>query len=775
MLTDELYELCLTVLQDKNIDDEEKTEKLEEILRKEKDFSRKALENAVLDALWRFRTSKDKDSSPPPARHNIIRKASPAPWQIARTPTPSQNSPRVPPPGLAASSPAFARTKSSTASPFTSPRASPRLALSTPHIPHSPRLDAYQFSDPSPTLENYGDLGSDAIDSLVNDDTQSNASSFIADPANPQDWAPGQSMDIYDILRTVCPHDKPNEELEQLLQENGYDLSATINALMGAQGLDPSQPAFAAPEQPTLLVGKSMIPTFRPTTPLGQQKSHIVCKYWLQSGNCARADCRFSHDPSKVVCKYEQRPSSLRTVHFADTPCRYWMQGNCYAGDNCLFSHDPSTLFSRMMIDDSSAAAMQQLPPNFQIQDYEAFPSLQGVNFDQGYPIQGLPNGHLTPLEAFYGTSGAVAPPPGFNSSNLNPLASFTPSSSSRPPSRPSSRHGSRAPTPSIPAVDDNEAFPTLGSAAAVKGGKKHHGKRGHGHHAKEAPNSLAELVRMSPSPSPAQVRRGAFPHRNRVASRENSAAAQSIPAPEHIPWLETGEAANKVYLKHRAEAFKHGGLRNKFLQQAAQAYNRHDSRAAKALSLRGQAENNLMREAHRKAAEILYTERNKHATSSSRELYIDLHGTFHLSQAVLTQFTHISHVPGLHPDEAIDYLRTILSAHETEHPPRPVYAITGTGHHSKNGRDKIGKAVRGFLNEMRYAFREFSVPGDRGNMGGIIGIDPSSAERGVSVERDREDGAAGGGVMDEVKPGESTKIRIMKREDVDSLSGDGN
>jgi hypothetical protein len=67
--------------------------------------------------------------------------------------------------------------------------------------------------------------------------------------------------------------------------------------------------------------------------------------------------------------------------------------------------------------------------------------------------------------------------------------------------------------------------------------------------------------------------------------------------------------------------------LRNKFLQSAAQAYNRHDSRAAKALSLRGQAENNLMREAHRKAAEILYEERNKQRGPNAQELYIDLHG----------------------------------------------------------------------------------------------------------------------------------------------------
>ena len=58
----------------------------------------------------------------------------------------------------------------------------------------------------------------------------------------------------------------------------------------------------------------------------------------------------------------------------------------------------------------------------------------------------------------------------------------------------------------------------------------------------------------------------------------------------------------------------------------AAQAWNRSDSRAAKALSLRGQSENNLMREAHREAARILYEDRNKDS-DGSRELYVDLHG----------------------------------------------------------------------------------------------------------------------------------------------------
>src|ERR1700742_4681787 len=80
----------------------------------------------------------------------------------------------------------------------------------------------------------------------------------------------------------------------------------------------------------------------------------------------------------------------------------------------------------------------------------------------------------------------------------------------------------------------------------------------------------------------------------------------------------------------------------------AAQAWNRNDARAAKALSLRGQAENDAMRKAHREAAKALYDERNEHLSTSpvneDEELYIDLHG--------------------LHPEEAIEYLENILLAH---------------------------------------------------------------------------------------------------------------
>jgi hypothetical protein len=80
----------------------------------------------------------------------------------------------------------------------------------------------------------------------------------------------------------------------------------------------------------------------------------------------------------------------------------------------------------------------------------------------------------------------------------------------------------------------------------------------------------------------------------------------------------------------------------------------------------------------------------------------------------------------GLLPDEAIKYLEDVLVAHQTD--TAPLYAIVGTGHHSKGGKDKLARAIRAFLDEWKYAYREFSASGDRN--GGILGIDPSSFDK---------------------------------------------
>ncbi|KAI9166970.1 Golgi apparatus membrane protein tvp38 [Paramyrothecium foliicola] len=702
MVSEEHYEMCLPILQDATLEDEDKTDKLEDLFRTQTNLTGPSLDNAILDALWRYREGGGTSTSPPPIRHNILRRPSPASWRSSGTPL--SGSPRLgvsplAPPGFVPSS--FGRAKSSTASPFSSPRASPRLALATPVIPHSPNLNAYEFaSDSTPAIEILGDYQSENVEWLVNDDAVSVSSSVgtssglnAAAPEFSSMSSQQADMSPYDMLRSILGQTRTDEEIEAALAQHGYDLSATIVSIMESQGQDGSLLASQLEEPENILIGKSMSANGRPTTPVGQQKSGVICKFYMSTGQCLRADCRFSHDLSNHLCKY-------------------WVMGNCLAGETCIFSHDPSMLVNKLALDGTST------PPSkgqagLQLQDFNSFPSLQPGTPEQLGGFVGSPK---------YPGVG-ITPPPG--------LRGFHGTDSPRSRSRPGSRQQAKDTSISAPALDDNEAFPSLGSASA-KHGKKHHGKRGghgHGHKETSALSSLADIVKMSPSPTPGSPRLEPKKlSRNGsstlVKNGESSAAAQAIPSPKHIPWLETGERANKAYLKARQEAIKHGGLRNKFLQSAAQAWNRNDARAAKALSLRGQSENDLMRKAHREAARELYEERNRNS-SSSTEVYVDLHG--------------------LHPEEAVEYLEKVLM--ENSKDSRPIYAITGTGHHSKNGKDKVGKAIRNFLNEWRYAHREFSVPGDRNNMGGILGIDARSWDKSLGREDAVDEGKGVGSV----------------------------
>jgi hypothetical protein len=310
MVSDDIYETCLPILQDPNLEEEDKTDKLEELLRKETTLRGTSLENAVLDALWRYREGGGVATSPPPIRQTILRRPSPASWRGSGTPL--SGSPRLgvsplAPPGFVPTN--LSRTKSSTVSPFSSPRPSPRLAFAAPVIPHSPSLNAYEFAnDTSPAQEIFGDFQTENVDWLVSDDalsiTSLGGTSSGLNAAAPEYVATQQNdMTPYDMLRSILGQSKTDDEIEEALALHGYDLSAAIAAIMESQGQDPTNAANLTPEAKSILIGKSMTPDARPTTPSGQQKSGIICKFYLSTGQCLRSDCRFSHDLSNHICK----------------------------------------------------------------------------------------------------------------------------------------------------------------------------------------------------------------------------------------------------------------------------------------------------------------------------------------------------------------------------------------------------------------------------------------------------------------------------------------
>ena len=320
MISDTLYEFCLPILNDESIEEEEKTDKLEELLRNESTLSGRPLADAILSALWRHRDSSIPQATSPPARHTVARRGSPAPWQIARSHTPIGS------PALAGASPAsshgfgivpppFNRTLSSTASPFTSPRPSPRLAFTSPipPLPHSPSLMSYEFSAPSREKADYGDLGSDTVDWLVNEDSLSRPTSSAGLSTGESTlsgaaatWVQPQHTDMspYDMLRSILGESKTDEEIETSLEANSYDLSATIMALMGSQNILDEQNHVPVNEG-QIIVGKSLLPS----QPISisqsntQGRSNVMCKYWMATGNCLRADCRFSHEFGTTICR----------------------------------------------------------------------------------------------------------------------------------------------------------------------------------------------------------------------------------------------------------------------------------------------------------------------------------------------------------------------------------------------------------------------------------------------------------------------------------------
>ncbi|KAF3913600.1 hypothetical protein ABW20_dc0110648 [Dactylellina cionopaga] len=721
VLPDDVFDECVAILQNSSLLEEEQTEQVEAVIKSRTGLAGAALEAQTLDVLWRHRAQASPTSSPPPPRATIIRRSSPAPWQMAaRAGTPVG----TPPPGFAVAATSLLNYGGASSSPFPSPRPSPLLPYSSPRIPHSPSLNAYEYATDVTTPDIYGDFGSENVAWLVADDNPTNYLSSRGGLMQQDNLTP------HDMLRSVLGEGRSDDEISAALDSCGYDLSATLSMLMEQEGIIHvsnngnggfNVDVMRTPEGKyshlhitgegmTIATGKNTALTpsggeygrspGRPTTP----KVGVVCRFFLSTGSCLRADCRFSHDTSSTICKY-------------------WVMGSCLAGDTCIFSHDPTQSASKIIDQQRGATST---PPLLQFQDTTAFPALGG---DHQMSYNGRDNGNNPTL----------SPPPGFRSLNI---------------SRPNSRAQNRAPSPMIPSVDDTDAFPSLGSG--FKPNKKHQNRRNNrsnltegitgsqGQNVPTGPASLADVVRMSPSPGPYNRNNNRFnnhvtnspppsfavpgKHRNARAGGGGggggtggnyplSAAAAAIPPPQQIPWLDTGNAMNKTYLKHRQTAIKHGQLRNKYLSAAAAAWARNDAKAAKSLSNKGQQEQAEMRKAHREAAAAIYEQRQKALRQSAAggtngnvvvELFVDLHG--------------------LHPEEAVEYLERILL--ENQKSTQPIYAITGTGHHSKNGKDKVQRSVRTFLDEWKYVYREFSAQGDRGGMGGILGIDPGSFDR---------------------------------------------
>ncbi|KAG5225420.1 polyadenylate-binding protein-interacting protein [Salix suchowensis] len=155
--------------------------------------------------------------------------------------------------------------------------------------------------------------------------------------------------------------------------------------------------------------------------------------------------------------------------------------------------------------------------------------------------------------------------------------------------------------------------------------------------------------------------------------------------------WLETGEAVANMYSEMCEEARDHARLRNAYLEQAHQAYLIGNKALAKELSVKGQLHNIHMKEAHGKAQESIYRQRNPvslemQGAGRGHEQMIDLHG-LHVTEAL-----HLL-------KHELSILRSTARAADQR---LQVYICVGTGHHTRGTRTaaRLPVAVQRYLLE---------------------------------------------------------------------------
>ncbi|KAJ7281863.1 hypothetical protein C8J57DRAFT_1433618 [Mycena rebaudengoi] len=121
-----------------------------------------------------------------------------------------------------------------------------------------------------------------------------------------------EGMTPFDVLSS--------SELEDALAANGYDFERAMAWLVDRAVPAPPQPSPQLRIQQMggrITVTAALPPRYVNGRP--SQGGNRVCRYFV-AGECLRADCRFSHDLERALC-------------------RFWLRGTCAKQDNCEFLH----------------------------------------------------------------------------------------------------------------------------------------------------------------------------------------------------------------------------------------------------------------------------------------------------------------------------------------------------------------------------------------------------------------------------------------------------
>lgn len=170
--------------------------------------------------------------------------------------------------------------------------------------------------------------------------------------------------------------------------------------------------------------------------------------------------------------------------------------------------------------------------------------------------------------------------------------------------------------------------------------------------------------------------------------SKQDRSSAKTSP----MQWLETGDSVDSLYKEQRDTAEEHCRLRNMYFMRATEAFLSGNGKLARDLSRLGREHDVKSKQAHSFAAKQIFSARN----AESLETIIDVHG--------------------LHPDEAVEVIHHQLHNLRERFPAgETVDIVTGTGHHSFDGRAKLMPAIASYLSKSGLKYQKINIGGHGG------------------------------------------------------------
>ncbi|KAH9479631.1 hypothetical protein JR316_0008226 [Psilocybe cubensis] len=518
-------------------------------------------------------------------------------------------------------------------------------------------------------------------------------------------------MTPFDVLSSVFGSTLAPSELEDALAANGFDFDRAMAWLV-----DRALPAAPAPQARMQRMGAGVTLVSRDAAtasargrggaaPFNQAArpapryvngrpvpgGNRVCRYFV-GGECLRADCRFSHDLERALC-------------------RFWLRGTCAKQESCEFLH--------------------HLPKDVDIASLNAVLSKANVPpgtgpFAAQYQQQQQPAG--PPVDEF--------PVLGYDANGAGrggaPGRKFVPYNAD--PSR--TRFAAAVKKPAQQAIGGQEETNGNGNGNGINASINSH------HH-------LSAAARREAMGTAADN----LHHQSAIVAPRASPRLKLHP-PFLLPTLPTGDAVNTMYMAYRQRALQLGAARNACLSRAADAWRRGDGAAAKRFSREGHEMNGKMAVEMREAVDGLVRERARVAERAVRSrdaawsddpgdrgargkacggglgVVLGVASAAALvgvgagaGESAEERTEAMLDLHGLHANEATEVLEKFLLALESEHFYGLAYAIVGEEKHTGTqdiargaSRARLATGVREWLHRWGYPWSERD---------GIICVDP--------------------------------------------------